>query len=161
MEFVRKEDGPGIGRPPQDGLVVVVPGKDAVAVGFEQSLGSQVAPDGEQALRGGQINGREAQIRWVCAEPEQGRHPLPLRGIRLGQDWLEDGICVQYCFQRFCSDEEIPDVRCLSGNFSEPSFGFRESFQERPIVPVWCEQQTVGFGVFGHEFIERDRKSVV
>ena len=76
MEFVGKEDGSRIGGPPQDGLVVVVPGKDAVSVGFEQSLGSQVAPDGEQAFRGGHINGREAQIRRVCAEPEQGDYPF-------------------------------------------------------------------------------------
>ena len=47
MEFVGKENGPWVGRPPQDGLVVVVPGKDAVAVGFEQSFGLQVATDGE------------------------------------------------------------------------------------------------------------------
>jgi len=47
MEFVGKEDGPGIGRPPQDGLIVVVPGEDAVAVGFEQPLGAQVASDSE------------------------------------------------------------------------------------------------------------------
>ena len=39
MEFAGKEDGPGIGRPPQDRLIVAVPGKDAVAVGFEQSFG--------------------------------------------------------------------------------------------------------------------------
>ena len=53
MEFVGKEHGPGIGRPPQDGLVFVVPREDAVAVGFEQPLGAQIAPDGEQAFRGG------------------------------------------------------------------------------------------------------------
>ena len=51
MEFFGKEDGPGIGRPPQDGLVVAVPGKDAVPVGFEQPLWAQVASDGEQAIR--------------------------------------------------------------------------------------------------------------
>jgi len=51
MKFVGKEDGPGIGRPPQDGLVLVVPGKDAVPVGFEQSLWSQVAADSEQTIR--------------------------------------------------------------------------------------------------------------
>ena len=50
MKFVGKEDGPGIGRPPQDGLIVVVPGKDAVPIGFEQSFGSQVAADGEQTI---------------------------------------------------------------------------------------------------------------
>ena len=48
MEFVGKEHRPWVGRPPQDGLVVVVPGKDAVPVGFEQPFWSQVAPDGEQ-----------------------------------------------------------------------------------------------------------------
>jgi hypothetical protein len=47
MEFVGKEHSPWVGRPPQDGLVVVVPGKDAVPVGFEQSFGLQVATDGE------------------------------------------------------------------------------------------------------------------
>ncbi len=47
MEFIGKEHRPWVGRPPQDGLVVVVPGKDAVPVGFEQSFGLQVATDGE------------------------------------------------------------------------------------------------------------------
>jgi len=51
MKFVGKEDGPGIGRPPQDRLIVGVPGKDAVPIGFEQSFGSQVAADGEQTIR--------------------------------------------------------------------------------------------------------------
>ncbi len=70
MEFVGKEDGSGIGGPPQDGLVVVVPGENPVAVGFEQSLWLQIAPDSEEPLRAGQINGREAQVGRVCAEPE-------------------------------------------------------------------------------------------
>jgi hypothetical protein len=47
MEFVGKEDCPWIRRPPQDGLIVVVPGENAVAVGFEQPLGAQIAPDSE------------------------------------------------------------------------------------------------------------------
>ena len=67
-------------------------------------------------------------------------HPSPFLFFRLSQHRLEDGICVQYCFQGFCPDEEIPDVRCLAWNFSKPSFGFRHSFQERPIVPVRGEQ---------------------
>ena len=70
VEFFGKEHGPGIGRPPQDGLIVAVPGENTVAVGFEQSLWSEVASDSEQAFWGGQINGREAQIGRVCAEPE-------------------------------------------------------------------------------------------
>ncbi len=53
MEFFGEEHGPGIGRPPQDGLIVVVPGKDAVALGFEQPFWSEVAADSEQAFRGG------------------------------------------------------------------------------------------------------------
>ncbi len=47
MEFVGKEHGPGIGRPPQDGLVVVVPGKDAVSVSLDQPFWLQVAADSE------------------------------------------------------------------------------------------------------------------
>lgn len=53
MKFVGKEDGPGIGRPPQDGLIVAVPGKYPMAVGFEQPLRAQVASDGKQAFRVG------------------------------------------------------------------------------------------------------------
>ena len=53
VEFVGKEDGSGIGRPPQDGLIVAVPGEDPMAVGFEQPLWSQIASDSEQALRVG------------------------------------------------------------------------------------------------------------
>jgi hypothetical protein len=47
MEFVGEKYGPGIGRPPQDGLIVVVPGEYAVAIGFEQSFWSEVAADSE------------------------------------------------------------------------------------------------------------------
>jgi len=72
MEFVGKKDGSGIGRPPQDRLIVAVPGKDSVAVGFKQPLGSQVTPDSEQALGRGRINGRETQIPKICAEPDHG-----------------------------------------------------------------------------------------
>ena len=35
MEFLGKEHGPGIGRPPQYGLIAAVPGKDSVSIGFE------------------------------------------------------------------------------------------------------------------------------
>jgi len=55
-----------------------------------------------------------------------GTGPSPLLFLRLGQDRLEDGICVQHRLQRLCPDEELPDVRSLPGNFSEPSFGFRQ-----------------------------------
>ncbi len=73
MEFVWKEDCPWIGRPPQDGLIVAVPGKDAMSVGFEQSFWSQVASDSKQAFRRCRIDRRETQIGRVCAEPEHGR----------------------------------------------------------------------------------------
>jgi hypothetical protein len=43
-----------------------------MAVGFEQSLWSQVASDGKQTFCGCQIDRGETQIRWVCAEPEHG-----------------------------------------------------------------------------------------
>src|SRR5437763_17077760 len=39
--------------------------------------------------------------------------PSPLLFLRQSQDRLEDGICVQHCLQRFCPDEELPDVRSL------------------------------------------------
>ena len=91
MEFVGKEYGPGIGRPPQDGLIVAVPGKDAVPVGFEQSFGSQVATDGEQAIGRGLLNGWKAQIRsglrssrtWPSKvrEAEQKRYGSVLTGM--------------------------------------------------------------------------------
>jgi len=47
VEILWKEHGPGIGRPPQDGLIVVVPRENAVAIGFEQSLWPQIAADSE------------------------------------------------------------------------------------------------------------------
>jgi len=50
VEFFGEEHSAGIGRPPQDGLLVVVPGKDAVSIGFEQPLRAQIAPDGEQTV---------------------------------------------------------------------------------------------------------------
>ena len=51
--------------------------------------------------------------------------------------------------------KKLPDVRCLSGDFNKPSFGFRQSLQDGPIISVRGEQQAVGFGVLGHKFIER------
>ena len=51
MEFVGKEDGPWIGRPPQYGLIAAVPGENTVSIGFEQPLRTQVASDSEQAIR--------------------------------------------------------------------------------------------------------------
>ena len=83
MEFVGKKDGPGIGRPPQDRLIVAVPGKDSVAVGFKQPLGSQVAPDGEQTFGRRRINGRETQISRVCTEPGHGRVECSERHAKL------------------------------------------------------------------------------
>ena len=59
MKIFGKENGPGVGRPPQDRLIIAVPGKDAVAIGFEQPLWAQVAPNGEQAFGRRQINRRE------------------------------------------------------------------------------------------------------
>ena len=53
-------------------------------------------------------------------------HPSPFLFICLSQQRLEDGISIQHCFQRFCPDEEVPDIRSLSGNFSKPSFGFSQ-----------------------------------
>ena len=35
MEFVRKQHGARIRRPPENGLIVVIPGKDALSIGFE------------------------------------------------------------------------------------------------------------------------------
>ena len=35
MKMVRKQYGAGIRRPPENGLIVVVPGKDALSIGFE------------------------------------------------------------------------------------------------------------------------------
>ena len=47
MQMFRKEDGAGIGRPPENGLIIVVPGKDAVPVCFEQPFRLEIAADGK------------------------------------------------------------------------------------------------------------------
>ena len=47
MEMFWEEDGAGIGRPPEDRLTFVVPGKDAVPVRCEQPFRPEIAADGK------------------------------------------------------------------------------------------------------------------
>ena len=60
MEMFREEDGAGIGRPPEDGLTFVVPGKDAVPVRFEQPFRLEIAADGKQPVGRRMLDGWES-----------------------------------------------------------------------------------------------------
>ena len=62
MKLFRKQDRSGIRRPPENRLIVVVPGEDAMPVRFEQSLRMKVSANGKQPVRGGLINWWETNI---------------------------------------------------------------------------------------------------
>ena len=79
MELVRKQDGARIRRPPEDGLIVVVPGKDAMPIGFEQPLRTEIASYREETFRGCPIN------RWKTKfVPIQAEHH-PVRYVKQGK----------------------------------------------------------------------------
>ena len=50
VEAVQFEDGPGIGRPPQDRAFFIEPGEDAPAIRFDQGPGFQVAAIGDEPV---------------------------------------------------------------------------------------------------------------
>jgi hypothetical protein len=47
MKLVGKQHGARIRRPPQDGLVIVVPGENTVAVRFEETFRTEITSYGE------------------------------------------------------------------------------------------------------------------
>src|SRR5512134_1868196 len=83
MQFHGEEDGTRVGRPPEDRLIVVVPGKDAVAVRLEQPLRLQIAADGEEAFRRGPFDRWKAQIVRVAAQSEHGVESTPCNAKKL------------------------------------------------------------------------------
>src|SRR5262245_11243452 len=50
VEVFREEHRARIRRPPEDRLIFVIPGKDSVAIGFEQPFNPKIATDREQAF---------------------------------------------------------------------------------------------------------------
>ncbi len=50
LQLFREQYEPGVRAPPQDGLVLVVPGEDAHGIGKQQPPGREVAPYGQQAV---------------------------------------------------------------------------------------------------------------
>ena len=63
MQPIHLEDGAWIGRPPQDGIALVEPGKNAGAIRFHEPPRSQVSADRHQAHLIGELgieeNGHE------------------------------------------------------------------------------------------------------
>jgi hypothetical protein len=72
VKLLRIQNGSWVGRPPKNRLVFAVPGKDASTVGFEEPLESEIAPDGEQALWRGLLNGRKGKVVRISAQPHHG-----------------------------------------------------------------------------------------
>ena len=62
MQFVGKQDTTWIGRPPEDWLPRIEPGKNAQTVGQQQSLGGQISADCQQPVFLGLFNRREPKI---------------------------------------------------------------------------------------------------
>ena len=71
VESVREEHRPWIGRPPQNGLLVVIPGKDAVAVGVHEARYVEIGARGEQAIR---IRERALDRRKAIVGAKPGNH---------------------------------------------------------------------------------------
>ena len=96
----REEDGAGIGRPPEDGLTFVVPGKDAVPVRFEQPLRLEIAADGKSpsgvaCSTAGKLRSRGFRLNRTMAE----RCSSSLVRCSGGQQGLEHRIGVKDGFQ--------------------------------------------------------------
>ncbi len=74
MKLVGEQHGAGIRRPPENGLIVVVPGENALSIGFEEPLWTKVSPYREEAVRGCSINRRETKIVRFQAEHRHVRY---------------------------------------------------------------------------------------
>src|SRR5262249_84372 len=72
VEVFRKQHRTRIRRPPEDRLILVIPGKDSMTIGFEQPFSPKIATDRQQAFGLRLLNGREAEIRWISAQPDHG-----------------------------------------------------------------------------------------
>ena len=72
MKMFRKEDGARIGRPPEDRLTFVVPGKDAMTVRFQQPFRLKIAADGKQPVWRRMLDGGKAEIARISAQPDHG-----------------------------------------------------------------------------------------
>jgi len=74
MKLVWEQYGARIRRPPQDGLVIVVPGENAVAVRFEETLWAEISANSQQSFGGGPIDRRETEIVRIQANHRQLRY---------------------------------------------------------------------------------------
>ncbi|MNZ81536.1 hypothetical protein D3C78_1002070 [compost metagenome] len=80
VQFVGKQHGTRVGRPPEDRLAVLVPGEAAVAIGLHQAFGAQVAAGGEQAVGVAQGFVQRRKGEGVAAQPGQHRGPVMEEG---------------------------------------------------------------------------------
>ncbi len=74
MKLVGEQHGARIRRPPENRLIVVVPRKDAVAIGFEQPLRTEVTSYGEQAFGRCPINRGKTKILPIQAKHRHVRY---------------------------------------------------------------------------------------
>ena len=83
LDLVRLQYATRIGRPPQDGLSGAEPGEDAAAIGAEQSLGREIAADGQQTVRffQGAADRRKILRDQLIRHPEELATRVSNRGV--------------------------------------------------------------------------------
>ena len=78
MEGIRRQHATGIRTPPQQGHVLTVPGKDAPAVGCQQTCRQQIATGTQYPFRGAASRrGELRRIQGYLLTHRCGRHPPP------------------------------------------------------------------------------------
>lgn len=119
VKLLREQDGSGIRRPPENRLIVVVPGENAMPIGFEKALRSEISSHGKEALRRGSINGREPDVVLIHSKhlhvryAKRGKKTMPVeRRMRCSQS----GFAVDHLKleEGELSIESAFHFRCLS-----------------------------------------------
>jgi hypothetical protein len=84
MKLVGKQHGSGIWRPPQDRLVFVVPGENAVSVRFKEPLWTEISADGKETFGGCLINWWKTKIVLLQANH---RHVRYVKRVKKTMPW--------------------------------------------------------------------------
>ncbi len=82
MDGGRQQDGAGIGRPPQDGVTLVVPREDTALVGGDQPFCGQITAEREQPVWMAQgACGVGEMIGWIIGLQHGDHAELVLNGL--------------------------------------------------------------------------------
>jgi hypothetical protein len=85
MKLVGEQHGARIRRPPENGLIVVVPRKDPVSIGFEQPLRIEITSYREETVGGCPINRGKTKILSIQAKHHHVRYVKQREKAMLGE----------------------------------------------------------------------------